>query len=98
MLLCALGPSYEVVIAGKPDADDTKTLIKALNSKFIPNKVVLLKPTDDKSPKITELAPFTKDHVCIDGKATAYVCKDHVCKLPTMDVGEMMGMMNKYEK
>ncbi|MBU1627870.1 thioredoxin domain-containing protein, partial [bacterium] len=85
---------YEVVIVGKPDADDTKTLIKALNSKYIPKKIVLFKPTDKNSPKITALAPFTKAHVCIDGKATAYICKNYVCELPTTEIGEMMGMLS----
>ncbi|MBA3766030.1 MAG: thioredoxin domain-containing protein, partial [Acidobacteria bacterium] len=69
-----IGPSYEVVIAGGSQAEDTRAMLNALRIRFIPNKVVLLKPTDQKEPEITRLAAFTKYQSSRDGKATAYVC------------------------
>jgi len=91
----ALGPSFEVVVAGIQDAEDTKAFLKNLNLKFIPNKIVLFKPTNEKFPEITRIAEFTKEHKAIENKTTAYVCKNHVCSLPTNDPLKMMEMLFK---
>ena len=88
-----IGPSYEIVIVGDPQARDTKDMLDALRRHFIPNKVVLLKPDDQKSPDIIRLAEFTKDQSSIDGKATAYVCLDYACKLPTTDTEKMLELL-----
>ncbi|MFN2517163.1 MAG: thioredoxin domain-containing protein [Pyrinomonadaceae bacterium] len=89
----AIGPSYEVVIAGGSQAEDTRAMLNALRIRFIPNKVVLLKPTDQKEPEITKLAEFTKYQSSRDGKATAYVCLKYMCKLPTTDSGKMLELL-----
>ncbi|MDH3215655.1 MAG: thioredoxin domain-containing protein [Candidatus Krumholzibacteria bacterium] len=86
----AVGPSFEVVIVGKPGAKDTRAMQRALNSVYLPRKVTLYKPSDEKSPEITKLATFTKDHQAIEGKATAYVCRNYACDLPTTDVEQML--------
>ncbi|MGQ9722161.1 MAG: thioredoxin domain-containing protein [Candidatus Jordarchaeum sp.] len=90
----ALGPSFEVVIAGNTKTDDTKTMLRALREKFIPNKVVLFVPSDVKSPEITGIAEFTKNQKSIEGKATAYVCQNYACKSPTTDIGKMLEFLN----
>jgi hypothetical protein len=41
-----LGPSYEVVIAGRPGAADTERLAGALRRSFQPNRVLLLSLLD----------------------------------------------------
>lgn len=86
----AFGPSFEVVIAGKSGSDDTKSMIRALHSTFIPKKVIIFRPTDEEEPDITAIAPFTKDHSSINGKAAAYVCVHDSCKLPTTDITAML--------
>src|SRR5260370_34799514 len=78
-----IGPSYEVVIAGNSQADDTKAMLKALRKQFIPNKVVILKPTEQKDAEITRLAESTKYQNSRDAKAPAYVCLTDACKRPT---------------
>jgi uncharacterized protein YyaL (SSP411 family) len=90
----AIGPSYEVVIAGNPGGEDTAAMTRELGKRFVPNKVVLLNPSDQKSPEITKLAEFTKDQSSIGGKATAYVCVNHACKSPTTDISEMLDLLN----
>jgi uncharacterized protein YyaL (SSP411 family) len=96
-LLCAVdfaaGPSYEVVIAGETDAKDTKAMLKALGAHFLPNKVVLLRPGEVESPEIIDIANFTKDQVCINGRATAYVCSNYSCKHPTTDKGKLLELL-----
>ena len=89
-----IGPSYEIVIIGNSCAKDTKEMLEALRKHFIPNKVVILKAAKSKSPEIIRIAEFTKYQTSIDGKATAYVCADYKCKMPTTDVSKMLELLN----
>ena len=88
-----LGPSYEVIISGKAEAPDTEQMLKELWSYFVPNKVLIFRPEREK-PEITELAKYTEEQVPIEGKATAYVCQNYECQLPTTEIREMLRMLN----
>lgn len=90
----ALGLTYEIVLAGDSKAEDMKEMLEAIQARYIPNKVVILRPVDQESPEIDHIAPFAKDLVSIDGKATAYVCINYSCQLPTTDVNTMLGFFN----
>ncbi len=89
----ALGPAYEAVIAGSLLRDDTKAMLDALRRQFMPNALILFRPCDEETPEITGIAKFTKDLLCMDNRATAYVCSNYNCKLPTTDVGEMIRLL-----
>jgi len=91
----ALGPSFEIVIAGDPQMDDTRKMIEQVRKNFIPRKVILLRGTPEQSKTITELAPFTKFHEPLNNKATAHVCVDHNCKLPTTELSRMMELLGE---
>ena len=96
-LMCALdfgvGPSHEIVIAGPVGGDDTARMLRALRGTFVPNKVVLLRPSGAEAPPITQIAGFTKNQKSVDGKATAYVCMNYACKLPTTDARQMLAFL-----
>jgi uncharacterized protein YyaL (SSP411 family) len=82
----ALGPSFEVVLAAaNPASEDTQAMRRALYSRFVPNKVVVFRPAGEEEPRIARIAPYTKPQRAIRGKATAYVCTNYNCKLPTTD-------------
>jgi uncharacterized protein YyaL (SSP411 family) len=78
----ACGPSFEVVLAGDPEADDLRAMRREIQRRFAPNKVLLLRP-EGAAPPITRIAAFTEPQVARDGKATAYVCRDFACEAPT---------------
>jgi len=90
----AIGPCYEVVIAGNTEAGDTKAMVNALRTRFLPNKVMLLNPSEQKSPEIVKLAEFTRNQSRVGNKATAYVCLNYTCKLPTTDINKMLEFLN----
>jgi hypothetical protein len=75
----ALGPSFEVVLAGS----DVAAMRRAVFTPFVPNKIVVHRPPGN-SP-ITRIAPYTAAQRAIGKKATAYVCTNYTCKLPTTD-------------
>ncbi len=88
----AIGPSYEVVVVGDPASPDTKEMLSAIRKRYSPNKVLLFKGPGD-VPGVTAIAEFTKGQSSIDGKATAYVCLDHVCNLPTTDLNKALELL-----
>ena len=88
-----LGPSREVVVAGKAGGQDTLRMLDQLRRPFLPNKVVILRPTDEEAQEITEIAGYTRDQTGTDGKATAYVCHDFNCELPTSDPARMLELL-----
>jgi hypothetical protein len=90
----ALGPSSEVVVVGDPQKEDAARMLKTLWSKFLPRKVVILRSTAEKSQEITDIAKFTENLHGEGDKATAFVCRGHVCNLPTTDVGAMLELLN----
>jgi uncharacterized protein YyaL (SSP411 family) len=87
-LTFVLGPSLEIVLAG----DDVRALQLAVFAGFAPNKVVLHRPPGD-TAAIVAIAPFTKEQQPIGGKATAYVCTNYMCKLPTTDAAKVRELM-----
>jgi len=90
----ALGPSYEIVIVGESQRKDTKDVLKALRTQFIPNKVVLLRPSREDNPDISHIAAYTKNLTSLDRKATVYVCTNYTCKMPTTDTDKMLDLLN----
>ena len=88
----AIGPSHEIVISGKPEAEDTRAMLRVLNGTFMPNKVVVLRP-DAAATRIEKLANYTAGQQMIDGKATAYVCQNYACQLPTTDPAKMLELL-----
>ncbi len=85
-----VGPSYEVVIVGHSDKDETKAMLKALRDEFHPNKVLLFIPEDKDPSAVFRIAPFTSRMTNIRNKATAYVCQNFTCQKPTTDIDTML--------
>ncbi len=89
----ALGPSMEVVIVGSSGDPSVRAMFQALDSLYLPNHVVLHRPSGKPQPEIDRLAPSLKAHVPVEGKATAYVCRNKACKAPVTDVEGMMRLL-----
>ena len=87
----ALNPNYEVVIVGQPQRKDTMSMLAALRKPFLPQKVVFFRPADhEAAAEVTGIAPFTLPMAAKNGQATAYVCQEFACKLPTTSIDQML--------
>lgn len=74
-----------IVIAGDPSRADTRAMIAAFNRRFLPNDALLLVDGGARRKDLARLAGFVEPLVMHSGKATAYVCVNYACKLPTSD-------------
>ena len=81
----ATTPSFEIVIAGKPGTPDTEALLETVRAQAPARAAILLVEPGKNGEALRKLAPFTEFHTPIEGKAAAYVCRNHTCKLPTTD-------------
>ena len=83
-----LGPAQEIIIAGNPDAPDVKRMLKLIHGTFLPNSIVLLHGPDKADSALYDTVPFIKNQTAIEGKATAYVCENYICKKPVSNISE----------
>jgi hypothetical protein len=90
-----VGPSLEVVIAGRPGDADTEALLHIVRESYLPQAAVLVVPPGKEGASIRRLAPYTEAHQPIDGKAAAYVCRDFACRLPTTDPGKLSELLKE---
>ena len=65
-------------------------MVAAINSRYFPSIVVLQRPGGEGPFEIDRLSGFTGEMREIDGRATAYVCKNHACSYPTTDPDTMI--------
>lgn len=95
MLLCALdyalGPTREVALVGNADDSGITEMLRTIRSRFLPNKAVVL----IFGREIARISPFAGELVQLEGKATAYICRDHVCQLPTTSPERMTDLLEK---
>jgi uncharacterized protein YyaL (SSP411 family) len=79
----------QIVIAGKPDAPDTQAMLREAKRLFSPGTIVLLADGGAGQAFLASHVAFMRDVVPVDGKATAYMCEDFVCQLPTHDIATL---------
>jgi uncharacterized protein YyaL (SSP411 family) len=78
------GPCYSVVIVGDLKQTDTTEMLNALKKTYLPSTVIALKHPGKVGLEYEQL----------EGKATAYVCRDQMCLPPTNSVKTMLEQLN----
>jgi hypothetical protein len=77
----------EIAIVGERTSSDTQALLRSINHRYLPNKVVAFKEPGD--ARAEELIPLLRNRETIDGKATAYVCEHFTCQAPVTEHEEL---------
>jgi len=84
-----LSKPKQIVIAGKIDAKDTQTMLRAIHERYLPNAIVIFADGGKSQKTLAKLLPFLETIKPWDGKATAYVCVNYACQLPTTDLAQL---------
>ena len=80
----ANAPFHEIAIVGDPDADDTGALLTTARRHYRPGQVLAVA-----SDPAASAVPLLHDRSAIEGRATAYLCRDFACQRPTTDPAEL---------
>ena len=92
--LCALdfylSTPKEIAVVGDRTAQDTKALLSEVYRSFLPNRVLVgLSGLEDASVR----SPLMEGRLRLNGRATAYVCRQYVCGLPVNDPEALAGQL-----
>ena len=77
-------PKEIVIVTPKSRADATPFLAR-LGTTFLPNRILTVVTEGEDLAAHATLVPLVESKVAQKGKATAYVCEQRVCELPTTD-------------
>jgi hypothetical protein len=75
----------QVVVAGEKGAGDTEALLRVVEETPQQPDILLLADGAENQAYLAERLPFINTVVRLEGKATAYLCSDFTCQLPTTD-------------
>jgi uncharacterized protein YyaL (SSP411 family) len=78
----SLSKPKQIVFVGSAGLE---VMLHELNSRFVPHKIVLVVDGDVSRRDLAAYLPVLNSMTAKDGKATAYVCENYACKLPTAD-------------
>ena len=84
----------EIVVVGDGNLDGTQEILNTINSLYLPNRIILFKDIS-KSKSLETIAPWTKDHVSLNGKPTIYICENFACKQPTTNLNTALKILNQ---
>ncbi len=90
----AMGPAREIIIAEGADPEAVADMVGAVYARFIPNKVVILRPAaDEAAGELLDLAPFLRDYRAPGGRTSVYVCMNHACRAPASSLTDLEALL-----
>ncbi len=90
-----IGEPHEIAIVGERGAPDTGALLDVVREGYRPNQVVALREPDD--TRAAEALPLLAGREAIGGRATAYVCRHFMCKLPVTEPAALRAQLDREE-
>ena len=89
----SLSKPQQIVIAGKKDAPETKTLLGEVNTHFLPKTILCLADGAEGQKYLGEQNEAIRAMSPIDGKPAAYVCENFTCKAPVTDPKKLAALL-----
>jgi len=80
-----LEPTKEIVVIRPPSGGDLATMLAPLRSTHLPNRILVVATEGDDLSAHSAAVPLVAGKLAQEGKVTAYVCENRVCKRPTTD-------------
>ena len=85
------GPSFEIVIVGEKNKEDTETMLNIIKKKYLPNSTLLVKYHDNNLNKVVANVEGKK---MIDNQATVYICGNGTCYPPVNTPDALINLLN----
>ncbi|TAL68037.1 MAG: thioredoxin domain-containing protein [Bacteroidetes bacterium] len=84
---CFVNSTVEIVIVGGLADERTKALIGTVREFYLPEAVILHKPSDES--EIDEISELTRNKTMRDNKPAVYLCRNNVCLEPVDNVEKL---------
>ena len=81
-------PKQVLVVAPRGKKEDAAPLLAAFRSRFVPNRIFSFVAEGEELRETARIVPLLGGKVARDGRSTAYVCENRVCRMPTGDPDE----------
>jgi len=91
----SLAKHRQIVIAGLPGAEDTRALLRLVWERYLPNRVLLLADGAAGQKQLAHWVPSLATVTRKQGHATAYICENYICNLPTADPQMVARMLDE---
>jgi len=85
----------QIVIAGEPGAEDTEAMLELAREHAGAGETILLADGGENQEFLAGRAEFYGSVKRVDDRATAYVCEDFVCQLPTNDIAKFEELLKE---
>jgi uncharacterized protein len=88
-----LSEAKEIALIGDVDSHEVRLFIEEIYSRYLPNKAVAgCEPNDQQAIAAIKLLA---DRPMVDGKATAYVCRNYTCLAPATTTQELAARLEE---
>jgi uncharacterized protein YyaL (SSP411 family) len=78
----------ELAIVGPPEAEGTRSLVEAVSG-YRPTMVLAVS-----AEPVNSAVPLLADRTMIDGRPTAYLCRDFACRLPVTSADALLAQLD----
>ncbi len=75
----------QIVIAGDPKSDSVKSMLSEVNSRLLPDRVLIYADQAEGQAFLGEHLEFIQTAKSYENQATVFVCENFVCQMPTED-------------
>ncbi len=90
-----LAPPLELTVTGPPGDPATKALLKEAKRRYAPHLLLTHWDADGPGAKhALELIPWLYGRTMLDGKPTAYLCRNRTCEPPVNTLGELATLLD----
>jgi uncharacterized protein YyaL (SSP411 family) len=87
------GEPQQIVIVGEKESPDTQALLRAVFTRFSPNRVLILIDSEEARAAFASRIPSIAAMREVDGRAAAYVCRNYACQLPVSSPDKLAGLL-----
>ena len=91
----SLDRPLQIILYGDRDDPLSKEMLRAIHESFLPHKTILFVEEASDWQSIAPSIEFLQNLERIEGKTTAYVCKDYVCELPTNELTVLKRLLSQ---
>ncbi len=78
-------PKEIIIVTPQGTKDKARPFLTELRNQFLPNRMLVVVSEGLEMEAHAGIIPLVQSKIAQNGKATAYVCEEGVCKLPTTD-------------